>query len=245
MMNVFDSHAHIDCLENVESSIQEAKKAGIVGIIAPGLDIVSSKKLLNISQNYPNFLYPSIGYYPWEINLEKNDEILEEIDELLPYYFALGEIGLDYKSKINKNVQKETFAHLLKIAKKHEKPVIIHVRYVHNSAFNMVKEAGISRAVFHSFNGDLEVLNKIVDAGYYVSAAPSVTYNEFHKNAILNTPIENLLLETDTPIPYRDFISRPIHVIETLKGVAHLKNIDIQHVADQTLFNTKKFLDIK
>jgi TatD DNase family protein len=52
---------------------------------------------------------------------------------------ALGEIGLDYKIKVKKELQWRVFEALLDIALEFNKPVIIHCRYSHRRVFEMVK----------------------------------------------------------------------------------------------------------
>ena len=53
---------------------------------------------------------------------------------------ALGEIGLDYKIKVKKELQWKVFGELLDIALESDKPVIVHCRYSHRRAFEMARE---------------------------------------------------------------------------------------------------------
>ncbi len=90
---------------------------------------------------------------------------------------------------------------LLKIAKIHKKPVIIHSRYAWRDALSSVEEAEIEKAVFHWYTGTSSVLKEIVSQGYFISATPAVEYHEEHRRAVKEIPLERLLLETDSPSP--------------------------------------------
>lgn len=237
-MNIIDSHAHIDQLRDIDECIELAKATGIVGIIAPGLNPSSNNAVLQLSQKYPGYVFPAIGYHPWDIDIDNYEEDIAAIEEQSHRCIAVGEIGLDYKAKIKKKIQKEVFLRLLQIAKKHTKPVIIHTRYVHETSYSMVKDAGVENAVFHGYNGSIDTLKKIIDHGYYVSAAPSVSYNENHSRAIFEAPIDNILIETDTPIAWDKLSSTPAHTYDTLKRVAKLKNLDIEYAAERIFANT-------
>ena len=59
-----DGHAHLDELVDISEVLREAKEAGVVGIIAVGVDIVSNKKILKISEENHGYVYPALGYHP-------------------------------------------------------------------------------------------------------------------------------------------------------------------------------------
>ncbi|MEK6737836.1 MAG: TatD family hydrolase, partial [Planctomycetota bacterium] len=58
-------------------------------------------------------------------------------------------------------------------------PVIIHSRGAWRDCLKMTKDAGVSRAVFHWYSGPLDVLEEIIDAGYYVGTTPSLACPQF------------------------------------------------------------------
>ena len=65
-MEIFDSHAHLDQLEDLPGALREASAAGVCGIMAVGVDLVSSKKILEIKKKV--FRSPRlrrIGCPPW------------------------------------------------------------------------------------------------------------------------------------------------------------------------------------
>ena len=72
-----------------------------------------------------------------------------------------------------------------------------------------------------------------------MSASPALIYNPSHQEAIHAVPLSNLLLETDSPVTYRDLHARPVHVQVTLKEVAKVKDMAAEKIAEQTTQNAK------
>jgi Tat protein secretion system quality control protein TatD with DNase activity len=63
-LSLVDSHAHLEELDDLPESLEEAKAAGVCGIIAVGMDIESNKRVLKITAANSQFVYPALGYHP-------------------------------------------------------------------------------------------------------------------------------------------------------------------------------------
>jgi TatD DNase family protein len=236
---VIDTHAHLDELPDLEEAIRTAREDGVVAIVAVGQDMASNRKTLEIAARHPGFVFPAVGYHPWRLDPDHDDETLAQMDGNLAHCVALGEVGLDYKAKTKKKVQKALFPKILAIAKKHDKPVIVHCRYSHETAFRMAQEAGLKKAVFHWYSGPIDLIPLIAAAGYYMSACPALLYNPYHAKAIHAVPLGNLLLETDTPVQYQQLAARPAHVQITLREVARVKGLSPEEIAEETTKNAR------
>jgi TatD DNase family protein len=232
-----DGHAHLDELDDLSQILLEARASGVVGIIAVGMDLDSNMRTLEIAQANPGYVHPALGYHPWEIKKERMGDVLSFIRSHILESIALGEIGLDYKTKVKKELQWRVFGDLLDMACQYDKPVIIHCRYSHQRALEMVMERQVKRAVFHWYTGPLDLLEKILKNGYFISATPALAYSPPHREAIRNSPLEYILLETDTPVSYRGMAARPKDIRITLEEVARLKGLDPRDVATQTTSN--------
>jgi TatD DNase family protein len=243
-MSLVDCHAHLEELENLSESLDEAKAACVRGIIAVGMDRESNQKVLHIANENMGYVYPALGYHPWKIKEEEAEANLSFIRDRVGEGLALGEIGLDYKIKVKKELQWKVFGELLDIALESNKPVIIHCRYSHRRAFEMVREREIKRAVFHWYSGPIGLLDEILKTGYFISATPALAYSSPHQAAIKRAPIERILLETDTPVSYQGRESMPKDVRITLKEVVRLKGLDPSVVAEQTTANASLFFQI-
>lgn len=236
-LRLIDTHAHLDEFPDLNAVVERAEKSGIIAIIAVGTGHTSNERTLQLSQSYSGYIFPALGIHPQEV--ESNVELeIALIERELDRCVAIGEIGLDYWIKKDKEMQRNAFKKLLELAFKKDKPVSIHTRGAWEDAYHIVKESSIKKAVFHWYSGPLEILDKVIDSGYFVSATPATEYSKAHREAIKSTPLERLLLETDSPVKYKGVEAEPSTVVKTLKFVAALKNVSEEAVSEKTTENT-------
>ena len=253
MLELIDTHAHLDEIENIEKVLAEAKAAGVVAIIAVGADLPSNQKTLEIAAKHQGFVYPALGWYPGNIKETEISDNLEFIEANIDKAVAVGEIGLDYSKWVravaDKDLQKRALRELLKIARDSEKPALIHSRYASRDALDMVIEAGLEKAVFHWYTGTSSVLRDIIAQGYYLSVTPAVEYHEEHRRAVKEMPLERMLLETDAPVVYargreNEFKASPADVVRSLKGAVALRGISEAKIAEATTENARRLFRI-
>ncbi|MCX5681745.1 MAG: TatD family hydrolase, partial [Candidatus Omnitrophica bacterium] len=145
------------------------------------------------------------------------------------------------KSEERKQEQIKVFQLQLELAKEFDLPIIVHSRGAWQECFDMVKNSGVRSAVFHWYSGPTEILKNILDSGYFISATPALSYSPQSQAAIAAAPIEQTLIETDSPVFYRTgkdegFKASPKDVFFTLESYAKLKNIDKEKAA--AIFNS-------
>ena len=243
-MQVIDSHAHLNEIEDIEGALDRAREAGVGKTIAIGMDIASNRATLELARRFPESVYPAIGYHPWSIVPEQVEENLTFIEQNLQQCIALGEIGLDYRAKAKKKFQWEIFARLLTIGKQSGLPIIIHSRFSHERCHRMAVETSIEKVIFHWYSGPLDILDKVIEDGYYVSATPALAYSPQHREAIERAPLAHILVETDAPVEYEGKVTEPADVLITLRELSRLKNIDILEVAAATTANAVKLFGL-
>lgn len=244
MRNLIDGHVHLDAIPNAVDAIKKALSAGVTRIIAVGMDLESNQKILDLAENFPGCIFPSVGYHPWSIIENEIEDTLSFIEKHINRCVAVGEVGLDYKIKVKKPLQREVFSRVLKIAQKNDKPVIIHTRFSYERAHRMVVETGVEKAVFHWFSGPENILARIIEDGYYVSATPALAFSKAHREAISKAPLDRLMIETDSPVKYRYKTSEPADLIETLCQLAMLKGISVEMAAAVTVENMVRFFNL-
>jgi TatD DNase family protein len=247
---LIDTHAHLEEIKNIEPALAEAKSANIMAIIGVGSDYESNKKVLDLTQTYKDFVYPALGLHPWNLKGSEIDHTLDFIETHIDEAVGIGEVGLDYHKRVRavaeKDLQKSVLKQLLQVAKRYNKPVMIHSRYAWRDAFSLVDEVQLEKVVFHWYTGPSSVLRDIVDHGYFISATPAIEYHEEHRRAVKEIPLERLLLETDSPAVYRrgsefEYESQPAHIVTTLRGVAQLKGMSESKIAEITTDNAFNF----
>jgi TatD DNase family protein len=253
MYRIIDTHAHLEEMENLDDVIRQARDAGLYAIVAMGQDIKTNDRSIEIAAQYPGFVYPALGWHPWNLKEAEISANLDYIKANIHKAVAVGEIGLDYhkQARLNadKDLQKRVLRSLLQIAKDQDKPVCLHTRYAWRDAFDLVKEAGITKAVFHWYTGTSSVLKDIIAGGYYISVTPAISYHDEHRRAVKETPVQQLLLETDSPVTYArgregEFVASPADALRSLTGAAELKGISEQALAEITTDNARRLFGI-
>jgi TatD DNase family protein len=253
-MELIDTHAHLDEYEDIDAVMDAARAAGLGAILAVGMDIPSSARTLELAGRFPGFVYPAIGWYPADLDPAAVDEHLRYLEANIVNAVAVGEIGLDYlgriRNKVPKEFQREVLAELLRLARSHGKPALLHTRYAWKDALRLATGAGLEKAVFHSFTGPSSVLRGVLEAGYYVSVTPAAAYNVEMQCVVRETPLDRLLLETDCPIVFTEHRTgaeppaSPADVLKTLRAVASLTGISEDEIAAATTANAKYLLGI-
>ncbi len=255
---MIDTHAHIDQIENIEIAMNEAWDAGLSSIIAVGVHGLSNQKNLELQKQFHNpKIYVALGVHPEFANQKQAEEAVHFIRENVNQAIAIGEIGLDYwyRWARKKDEVKEKLRYIfrlqLKIAKESGLPVLIHSRGAWDDCFDIVNQLSIEKANFHWYSGPVDILKKILEKGFYISCTPSLAYSKEAREAIQHTPIEQTLIETDTPVVYRcdngqgKFRAAPKDVLHTLKIYCKLKKIDREKAKEILNNNARKFFEIE
>ncbi len=240
-----DAHAHLDLLGGAEEEIRKAVSLGVLAVIGVSMGGESIGRTMRLKERFPGIVLPALGLHPWQIDKEDVEETLGRMEENLEQAVAVGEIGLDYKIKTKKALQKELFTKQLHLARERGLPVIVHCRYSHQRALLLVEEADVPRAVYHWYAGPLELIDAIVERGDFISATPALAYSRMHQEAIRSAPLENILLETDCPVAYEGEEATPSTVVRVCEQVASLKGCSVAEVAGQTTENVKRFLGVQ
>lgn len=250
----FDTHCHLNSeqlYENRDEFIKHALDNQVEMMVVVGYDLESSKKAVEIAKEH-SFIYAAVGIGPNDC-LNTTTQDLQIIDEYLnePKVVALGEIGLDYYwDDVPSDKQKEIFQQQVDLAKKHQKPIIIHCRDAYEDTYEVLKRNG-HPGIMHCYSGSVEMAKRFIDLGFYISLAGPVTFKNARvpKDVAEKIGLEHLLIETDcpylTPHPYRSSLNEPANVVYIAQEIAKLKNMEIESVASQTTFNAKKVFGIK
>ena len=255
-MELLDSHAHYNDEkfdDDRDTIIKEAYNSGITTIINAGYSLESSKKAIEIANQY-EFMYATVGVSPNDIEDLKGNYI-EDIEELAKSHkgVAIGEIGLDYYwNKENKEKQKEIFMEQIKLANKLELPIVIHTREAVMDTIDILKKIECKkRGVFHCCPLNRELVKEALKLGFYISFAGPVTFkNSKNAEEIVNlVPIEKILIETDSPYlspePVRGRRNDSQNVKYIAQKIADIKGLTIEEVAKQMHKNIEKIFNMQ
>lgn len=246
-----DTHCHLTFPEfdaDRAMVIGNAKKAGVRKFICPGVDIFSSKQTVRLAENNPGDIFPAIGFHPYEA--QQNPDVRELEKLLVKNVVAVGEIGLDYHqykgegAAGKKQNQKILFEEQLRLALKHNLPVIMHCRDAFEDFFNILDSLpAMPHGVIHCFSGGMQDLRFARERNLYVGIDGNITYSKQLQAVIPHVPISMVLLETDapylTPVPHRGERNEPKYIPLTAKSLAILMGIRVEETETQTTQNAR------
>jgi TatD DNase family protein len=250
---MIDTHVHLnfeDYIDDLETVILDAEKAGVSHMVVIGIDEGSSRLAIELSKQYPA-LFASVGVHPSESEnmFEMQATSTQFIEDMLKEdkVVAIGECGIDlYHEDYNLEYQQHVFKNQIELAKTYQKPLIIHSRSGVRECIDMLKPyQGKVKGVFHCFNGSKEEANEILELGFYIGVNGPITFKNAKdaKDIAIHVPIEKLLIETDgpylSPEPYRGRRNQPANVKYILKTLAQLKNMSEADVDTITTQNAK------
>ena len=154
---------------------------------------------------------------------------------------AVGEIGLDfYRDLSPREIQRDVFQRQLALAKRADKPIIIHCRDAFDEVIAVLSEDGTRyRGIFHAFGGDAEQAQTVLDLGFHVGIGGVVTFKKSNlAEVVAGLPLDSIVLETDcpylTPAPHRGKRNEPAYVGYVAEKVAEARNRPTDEISAAT-----------
>ncbi|HGD3788828.1 TPA: TatD family hydrolase [Enterobacter roggenkampii] len=258
MMHRFvDTHCHFDFppfTGDEEQSIAKAAEAGVQAIIVPSVEAAYFSRVLDLSTRHPA-LYAALGLHPIVIERHRNEDI-ERLDEIVQTagdkLVAIGEIGLDlYREDPHFERQQTILDAQLRLAKRHDLPVILHSRRTHDKLAMHLKRIDLPRkGVVHGFSGSLQQAQRFIALGYKIGVGGTITYPRASKtrDVMAQLPLSALLLETDAPdMPLNGFQgqpNRPEQAARVFATLCELRKETEEAIASALLENTRSVFGI-
>jgi len=200
---------------------------------------------------YKNFVFATVGIHPEyikEISEEEKDNFLGLIKNNKNKIVGIGETGLDFfwvKEIGWQQRQKELFIEFINFAKDLKLPIIVHSRNAYDEAVKILEQEDAKQVLMHMFGAN-HLTKRIVENGWYVSTNTIVLRSKKHKKVVRDTPLEQLMLETDSPwLGLEGKRNDPTGVIDITNRLAEIKKITIYDVDKITTENAIRFFDLK
>lgn len=252
-----DTHCHFDFppfTGDEVPSIDRAARAGVDAIIVPAIEATYFERVLELARRH-DALYAALGLHP--IVIEHHlDEHLDSLDAVLQTaekkLVAIGEIGLDlYRENPHFERQQTILDAQLRLAKRHDLPVILHSRRTHDKLAMHLKRIDLPRrGVVHGFSGSLQQAQRFIELGYKIGVGGTITYPRASKtrDVMAQLPLSALLLETDAPdMPLNGFQgqpNRPEQAARVFTTLCELRPEPAAVIADALLENTRTLFGI-
>lgn len=254
-MFLVDSHCHFKLLNyetehiNIADVLEKAAKKSVKLVLSVSTVLSDYDDVVQYIQHDRKDVVFSCGMHP--IYAGCNDKVYtyDKLNflSLQDNIVAIGETGLDYYHTLdNKEQQQQLFREHINIAKKSNKPVIVHSRNAKKDTIILLQEEHAIECggVLHCFNEDIEMVKSLLNINFYISFSGIVTFCKSHvllHEIIQYVPIDRILLETDSPylapVPYRGKANQPAYIYEIAKCIACIKQINLEELAYYTTSN--------
>lgn len=249
-----DTHCHLQAgaFEEDRDTVRARALESLEWIVVIGDDMESSQAGLELTGTG---VYAAVGVHPYHA-AHVTPEALDTLEEMAasPQVVALGEMGLDY-FKYNDtppDVQAEGFRRQLDLAVKLELPVVIHNRESQDDIITILDDYAdrLAGGIMHCFSGDTRLVERCVKWGFHVSFAGNVTFPKAGalREAAAATPIEVLLVETDSPYlapqPKRGKRCEPAYVRYTAGTLAEVKAVSLEELGQRTTANAERLFRV-
>jgi len=260
---VVDNHCHLDhrayakgieggLLIPVDEALDRAAAVGVTRIVQVGCDLEGSRWAVETATAYDSVV-AAVALHPNEApkHAEQGDldEALAEINALAqsPHVRAVGETGLDYfrTGEDGREAQHASFREHIRMAKRHDKTLVIHDRDAHDDVLRVLDDEGTpERTVMHCFSGDAAFARECLDRGAYLSFAGTVTFKnaENLREALRIAPPDRILVETDapflTPTPHRGSPNASFLIPLTVRFMAAIAGKTVEEMCRDIDANT-------
>ena len=273
MTNWIDTHCHLDAREldvDLADVVARAAAAGIVHCVVPAVAVSNFQTVRLLAEKFA-YSY-ALGIHPLSVPLAQDADLYALDAELAlrqadPRLVAVGEIGLDFfvpeLIKPAMRERQETFyLEQLKLAKKYNLPVILHVRRSADRLLKhlrAIKPTGGWHGIAHAFNGSQQQAEEFINLGFKLGFGGAVTFETALQLRRLASglPLTALVMETDSPdIPphwlYTTAAQRalgqaqgrnePAELPRIAQQVASLRGMTVQALAKATTANALQAL---
>ena len=258
---IIDSHCHLDfpiIYDNLDNVVNRALTNKVKYMLTICTTPESYKKIEIIVKKYQN-IFGTYGIHPHETskNNKIDSQIINETIKKNNKIIGIGETGLDFfYEHSEKEIQKKSFIQHIESAIDLKIPLIVHTRNAESETYDILKDACLKsniKVLIHCFTGSKDFAKKLLDINCYISVSGIITFKNSTDlaDAVKTIPIDNLLVETDSPYlapdPYRGKNNEPSFITHTINKISSIKKIGISEVASKTTNNFIKLfnLDLK
>ena len=211
-----DTHCHLDAPEfahDVADVCARASAAGVRHCVLPAVCVGNFEAVRMLAHAF-SYSY-ALGIHPVAV-ADAQEEDIQTLDAALaarqsdPRLVAVGEIGLDYflpelQSAAMRERQEFFYRAQLRLARKHDLPVILHVRRSADKLLKHLRElvpsGGRWRGIAHAFNGSKQQAAEFIKLGFKLGFGGAVTFEAALqlRRLAADLPLDALVMETDSP----------------------------------------------
>lgn len=238
---MIDTHAHLTKRLNERFELPKVKT------ILSASCMEDSAENVELANLYPDVLWAAVGVHPQEklLDIKKLEEL--SMDKKV---VAIGECGLEFMGDFDQKLQEDNFIIQIELAKKYDKPLIVHSRKAADETVAILKKYQNLRGVIHCYTGGKKRIKDYlgISDSWYFGIDGNLTYEIGLEEVVKNIPKNRLILETDspflTPIPHRGETNMPDYVEYVYKKVAEIWGMSFEETENIIDGNARKLFMI-
>ena len=233
-----DTHCHLDASEfasDVQAVRARARAAGVAHCVLPAVCATNFDRVRELAHETGDSY--ALGIHPMYV-AQAQESDLATLDEALHQYradtqlVAVGEIGLDFfvpelsVSPLRER-QQYFYTEQLKLARRHDLPVLLHVRRSVDQVLKGLRAQASDKAwrgIAHAFNGSEQQAQAFIALGLKLGFGGALTYERALqlRRLAASLPLESIVLETDAPDMPPHWLYRS--AAERADGLAQARN---------------------
>lgn len=237
---LIDFHCHLDEFQNAEEVVARAKEQGVHRLLSNSVDLSSCQKNIALGKQYAEII-PLIGFHPGNL-LQKTpaeiQETMQFIQKNASKTVGIGETGLDFlqaKTESQIQLQHTIFGELIELAKFEDKTIVVHSRGARDQVLAQLAGAKIEKVILHWFYGNQSQVKLALEKNWKISLGPSILDQKNLHAMIEKLPLQNICLETDSPVPFNGSPSEPSWIRQVAEKICEIKGIPLNELEDSCL----------
>lgn len=263
---MIDVHCHMeqpDYQKDRDQVIDNCKKT-LKAVITSCAHPKDFQLTMEMVRKYRGFVFATVGIHPEyikDISEREKHDFLGLIRHNKNNIMGIGEVGLDYhwiKEDTWREKQKELFIEMIDLSKELKKPLVIHSREAYGDTIKILEQEDCKNVLLHMFGAN-HMVKELIKNKWYVSLNTIILRSKKHKKIARDMPLENLLLETDSPwLAPKEWEQKqqggcsqrgrgplvrndPTSVIKVAEKISEIKRISLDEVKEQTTKNAVRF----
>lgn len=242
---LFDIHCHANELGDIENIIKKAKEKNVILFFSNSVDLKSCKKNLEMQDKYKE-IKALLGLHPSNLlwmNEKERQKTINFIEENIKKSFAIGETGLDFKhaeTKEKQEIQRRFFEKQIEIALENNKLIEVHSRQARLDCIEILEKFNARKVLMHWFTAEKELIERIIKNNWFISIGPSILSQKHVQEITKEIPLENLFLETDSPVKFSGKKAEPTMIKEVALKIIEIKDIELKELEKTLEKNLKK-----
>jgi TatD DNase family protein len=244
ILELFDSHSHIEMPRLYPSAaavVKRAKKVGVISVVVSPIEPKFYTKALDLMERFPGFIWPTFGLHPPRTTPRMVKQCMRLIREHSDRILAIGEVGLDYywvREEHKRELQRRYFVEFIRLAAELDIPLVVHSREAEADAIRILKEEQVTSVQLHCFNNP-DLVAEAASQKWFMSVPTSVVSRRRMQRIAEAMPLTNMLLETDAPwlAPQPRQQNEPSNLPFAVTKIAELQKTTEESVAKITTNN--------